>query len=401
MLFGLIPDEKDITEYLISDRQDMLAAIGEFQDGMLNLIGVFFFVIATIIAVVLYYKQRNLPHVFFALIMFGGVMFSLSNVLDKFGLMAEADLMGEGFSMFLIALVCVVGFVDVLAIGLEKREITLERLIDHAEQTAINVANISAELEASAEEIDKVMHGAENNLREVDEATQAQVKALRTIDKHIVSIEENANDILTHTSDIDKVMDLISSISEETNLLALNASIEAGRAGEHGRGFAVVADEVRKLAEESRKSVSDSGDRVRFIEKLIEVTSTAIGEVTEEIKEARDQERKNERALRLVEATIEQQVSAMDEIVATARRLEVLAEELEDELNIHKKGGIIALEEKFGEDKEAVRVKPFRIGKTDRTEDKTVMKTQSPGTSRIRKIEEESLSSEEVTKITK
>jgi len=83
-----------------------------------------------------------------------------------------------------------------------------------------------------------------------------------------------------HVDEMKTVLNLIDEIADQTNLLALNAAIEAARAGEHGRGFAVVADEVRKLAERTQESLSQIDGIVRIIVEGVSKNSTKLGHVS-------------------------------------------------------------------------------------------------------------------------
>ncbi|MGN4124155.1 methyl-accepting chemotaxis protein [Lysinibacillus sphaericus] len=112
-----------------------------------------------------------------------------------------------------------------------------------------------------------------------DQTIQTAIEQMQIIQKTVHALEDTVQTLGTRSQEIGHIVEAITQIADQTNLLALNAAIEAARAGEHGKGFAVVADEVRKLAEQSAQSTLQIKDIISYIQKdtKLAVESMAIG----------------------------------------------------------------------------------------------------------------------------
>ncbi|WP_237152648.1 methyl-accepting chemotaxis protein [Oryzibacter oryziterrae] len=150
---------------------------------------------------------------------------------------------------------------------------TVSGAADEASRNVENVAAAAEQLAFSVEEISKQV--SESN----SVVTVAAAEAERT-ERDIHALSDSAQKI-------GEVVELINSIAEQTNLLALNATIEAARAGEAGRGFAVVASEVKQLASQTAKATEDIATKVGDIQKATRETVQSIGKIVGTIESIR------------------------------------------------------------------------------------------------------------------
>ena len=185
------------------------------------------------------------------------------------------------------------------------------------QEVAKNAGSASA---ASAETREKAEAGA-----------QVVEKAVRSIDQvHQMSLElkDDMTQLNEHAQDITRIMGVISDIADQTNLLALNAAIEAARAGEAGRGFAVVADEVRKLAEKTMASTNDVGNAIKAIQESTAKSMTGVDNAVERIGEATELANQSGQALQEIVATVEATGDQVNAIATASEEQSAASEEI-------------------------------------------------------------------------
>ena len=191
------------------------------------------------------------------------------------------------------------------------------------------------EMNATVQEVARNAGSASSASAETREKAEAgaQVveKAVHSIEQvHQMSLElkEDMTQLNEHAQDITRIMGVISDIADQTNLLALNAAIEAARAGEAGRGFAVVADEVRKLAEKTMASTNDVGNAIKAIQESTAKSMTGVDNAVECIGEATELASRSGAALEEIVATVEATGDQVNAIATASEEQSAASEEI-------------------------------------------------------------------------
>ena len=160
------------------------------------------------------------------------------------------------------------------------------------------------------------------------EIMQKSVKGISEAQTHALQLKQDMQVLTQHAQDIDQIMGVISDIADQTNLLALNAAIEAARAGEAGRGFAVVADEVRKLAEKTMSSTADVGRAIGSIQHSVEKNTEQVDKSVRVIEETAALSVKAGELLRTIQEMVASTADQVQSIATAAEQQSSTSEEV-------------------------------------------------------------------------
>jgi methyl-accepting chemotaxis protein len=286
----------------------------------------------------------------------GGIIRPLSNAVEVSNAIAKGDLSvnikTEGGDETCQLLSAMTNMAENLKRLIGDVKSTSDNLASASEQLSANSAEMSkgiveqsdrsTQIAAAATEMSQTVVEIAKNTSTIASSANNTARVAREgesiVEKSIVEVREIAETVQESTNlmvslsgrskQIGAIVNVINEIADQTNLLALNAAIEAARAGEQGKGFAVVADEVRKLSERTAKATSEIGSMIGIIQEEIEKTVKSMEGVSKKVgigvefsSQAGEGLRKIVESVNELQSMVQQIASATEEMTATSEEI--------------------------------------------------------------------------------
>ncbi len=193
--------------------------------------------------------------------------------------------------------------------------------MEEMNSTVFEVARNASLAAGNAEE-------SKNNAASGAEGVNSAVEAIKKVEDEVLLLKETMNQLGERANNIGQVVNVITDIADQTNLLALNAAIEAARAGEAGRGFAVVADEVRKLAEKTMVATKEVGDAITDIQEHAKTNVASVDRAAADIVEGTGIAVESGERMRDIVTLIDSTSEQVDSIATASEEQSATSEEI-------------------------------------------------------------------------
>ncbi len=205
---------------------------------------------------------------------------------------------------------------DDMTEGATQQDQEITNTSSAVEELTVSMKQVSNNAEASAEAARRALDAAEQGNR----AVRDTLEGMQRIRASVQATAKKIKSLGDRSLEISEIINVINDITEQTNLLALNAAIEAARAGEAGRGFAVVADEVRKLAEHSRSATKDIAALIKAIQAETNEAVVVMEEGTREVEVGTGLADQAGKALEAISSVVRQSAELVQEISLASKQ---------------------------------------------------------------------------------